>query len=403
MSHPTHGKHVCGQPCEVECPFTTDFCHSQKLESIGLLVGEVAHDLNNLLAIIVSHADLALEDATAGLSPQSRIGSIREAAHNAAALCQSILAHAGQSAPVRVKFRLGVVIAQLHQLMRVAVPRHIRLECHVAENLPPLLGDPSHVRQILLNLVINAAEAMDKQAGTIRIDVDSAVMDPQSTSPWPASRIRVSDNGCGMAPETIQRLFTPFYTTKAEGRGLGLAAVRTLVVNMGGTIQAESTRGEGTCFTILLPQPLLSETENPDQTVTATNALTSKWNGKGTVLFAEDEPDLRTLSASMLDRAGLRVIMAADGHEALEYYQHHQQEIDLIFLDMVMPRMNGCEAMARIREINPEARIVMISGYTESELKKRWNGVRPDDMLLKPFSSDQLREMAIRHLAAVTT
>lgn len=389
----------CDQPCDVDCPHTADFCHLQKLESLGLVVGEVAHDLNNILAIILGHAELAIDEASQAGTTVPRLGDIREAVVHAAALCRAMLAYAGRAEPIRTPVNLPELVAQLQQLLRVTVPRQSRLECVVAPRLPHLMGDPGHVRQILMNLILNAVEALGDKPGLIRLEIEPAPpMDPAIPDVL-SIRIRVTDTGCGMEAEVLQKLFQPFYSTKAKGRGLGLTAVRTLVESMGGTIEAASVLGKGTTFTLLFPvlETLAESTsaalgdyldEDPD------------WNSSETVLLVDDEPELRQMGSVMLARAGLRVLTASDGEEAVECFRQNAGKIDLVFLDAVMPRMGGCEALAAIRQIDPRAKVVMISGHTEFDLAKRWSGSPPDDVLLKPVSARQLRRAAMRHLAA---
>ena len=393
--------HPCAQTCAVDCPHTADFCHLQKLESLGLVVGEVAHDLNNILAIILGHAELAIDEAAQAGSSVPRLGDIREAVVHAAALCRAMLAYAGRAEPIRIRVNLPELVAQLQQLLRVTVPRQSRLECLLAPQLPHLMGDPGHFRQILMNLILNAVEALGNKPGQIRLEVEPAPpMDP-SVSDIPSVCVRVTDTGCGMTAEVLQNLFQPFYSTKAKGRGLGLTAVRTLVESMGGTIEAASVLGQGTTFTLFFP--VLEPVEE-----SAAMALTDymdedpDWSSSDTVLLVDDEPELRQMGSVMLARAGLHVLTAADGVEAVECFRQNAGQIDLVFLDAVMPRMGGCEALAAIRQIDPHARVVMISGHTEFDLAKCWSESPPNDVLLKPVSARQLRRAAMRHLRSKT-
>ena len=393
----SHSPHPCAQTCDVDCPHTADFCHLQKLESLGLVVGEVAHDLNNMLAIILGHAELAIDEASQTGYSVPRLGDIREAVVHAGALCRAMLAYAGRAEPIRTRVNLPELVAQLQQLLRVTVPRQSRLECLLAPHLPHLMGDPGHFRQILMNLILNAVDALGSKPGQIRLEIEPASpMDP-SIPDLPAVRVRVTDTGCGMNAEVLKNLFQPFYSTKAKGRGLGLTAVRTLVESMGGTIEATSVLGQGTTFTLLFPvlEPVAESAamalddymdEDPD------------WTSSDTVLLVDDEPELRQMGSVMLARAGLHVLTAADGLEAVECFRQNAGKIDLVFLDAVMPRMGGCEALAAIRQIDPRARVVMISGHTEFDLAKRWSESPPNDVMLKPVSARQLRRAAMRHL-----
>ena len=390
--------HPCSQPCEVACPYTSDFFQLQKLESLGLMVGQVAHDLNNMLSIILGHAELAIEEAAEAGSPSRRLNDILEATHNATSLCHGLLSFAGRSDPVRAEVDLAKLVAQFQQLLRVTVPRQSRLECVVSPELPHLSGNPSHFRQILMNLILNAVEALGGKPGRIRLEVDRVAGKDLSVPRAQAIRIRVSDTGIGMDEEVAGNLFKPFFSTKAKGRGLGLTAVRTLVEAMDGTVTARSILGEGTTFTVLFPVELDAQVE-PSLDMVDPAEPGGDAQGTGTVLLADDEPELRMLGSAMLAGAGLHVLTATDGYEAVECFRNNAGAIDLVFLDAAMPRMDGCEALAQIRQIDPSAMVIMISGHTQLDLARQWNGYKPDDILLKPVSAKQLRRAALRCLA----
>lgn len=393
-------KHPCSQPCEVACPYTTDFCQLQKLESMGLMVGQVAHDLNNVLSILMGNAELAIDEASAAGKPANRLRDILDAVHSATSLCHGLLAYAGRADAVRSEVDLAQLVAQMRQLLQVTVPRNSRLECLVAPDLPHLAGDPNHFRQILLNLVLNAVDALGGEPGSIRIEIDRGQAEDLTRPGSQWLRMRISDTGCGMGPEVQAKLFQPFFSTKGKrGRGLGLTAVRTLVEGMDGTVEVKSAPGKGTIFTLRFPVDLDVQTGVAAAGgETGGGADDAEWAGTGTILLADDEPELRMLGTAMLAREGIRVLTAMDGREAVEIYRNHPGGVDLVFLDAAMPRMDGCEALAEIRRIDPAARVVMISGHAQNDLARQWNGQRPDEVLLKPVSARQLRRVAMRHL-----
>ncbi len=364
------------------------------------MVGEFAHDLNNMLAIILGHTELAIEEAGQNGASARRLGDIREAVNNAASLCRGMLAYAGRTKAESGPVDLARLVTQWHHLLRITVPRNSRLECHIDPGLPLMQGDPSQLRQILMNLVLNAVEALGSQAGCIRLHVGMAAAAVAGVSGTTAVAIRVVDNGCGMDARALDNLFLPFYSTKASGRGLGLTAVLTLVEAMEGVVRVESEPGQGTTFTVYFPSLLNadsvapgSEIQPPEMDVPGDGALS------GTVLFADDEPELRMLGSAMLTRAGLKVFTVNDGLEAVECFRQNAPSIDLVILDAVMPRMDGCRALAGIKEIDPGVRVIMITGQSETDLGRQWNGARPDHILLKPVSARELRRVALHHLA----
>ena len=367
---------------------------------MGLMVGQVAHDLNNVLSILMGNAELAIDEASASGLPDHRLRDILDAVHSATSLCHGLLAYAGRADAVRSEVDLAQLVAQMRQLLQVTVPRNTRLECLVAPDLPHLAGDPNHFRQIVLNLVLNAVDALGGEPGSIRIEIDRGQSEDLTRPGSQWLRMRISDTGCGMTPEIRAKLFQPFFSTKGKkGRGLGLTAVRTLVEGMDGTVEVESAPGKGTLFTLRFPVDLDVQTGVVAAAGEEGAGDEAEWAGSGTILLADDEPELRMLGTAMLAREGIRVLTAMDGREAVDLYRNHPGGIDLVFLDAAMPRMDGCEAFAEIRRIDPAAKVIMISGHTQVDLASQLNGQRPDDVLLKPVSAKQLRRVAMRHLA----
>jgi two-component system, cell cycle sensor histidine kinase and response regulator CckA len=380
-----------------ECPYLVDFIELQKQYSLGRMTREVVHDLNNLFSIMMGHAELAMDEATRNGASTRRLRGIREAVDQAAALCREMLTYAGHAPPVRTKVDLAALLAQMQPLLRGVVPQNGRIECQMAPELPPVTGDPRLLRHALVNLVQNAVEAGGGEPPRIRLEVDVAPVRNASPSAPPWVRIRVSDKGCGMDEEARENLYRPFDSLKGPGRGMGLSVVRVLLESMGGTIDLQSAPGQGTRVELQLP--VFGEDDAaPDAAWADEGEDDPDWVGSGTVLLADDEPELRAMGSSMLGRAGLRVMTATDGLDAIQCFERHAGEIDLVFLDVVMPRMDGCEALARIRQLNPATQVVMISGHSETDLTRRWNGARPDGILLKPVSAAKLRRAAMRHL-----
>ncbi len=374
------------------------FSHRQLLESLGLVVGGVAHDLNNALAVILGHAELAIDEAPQEGALGLRLRDIRESVVQAAALCRGLLACARSATPVRVGVDFAEVRSQVEAMFRGSVPGRIQMEWRVASDVPRLIGNPAHLRQILANLILNAVEAIGDDPGRIRIEIDSFPEGDSAGTEAKAVRIQVSDTGCGMDAQQVRGLFQPFHSTKAADRGLGLTAVRDLVERAGGTLRVSSHPGQGASFRLCFPVAGLSE-NSADPEGEDSSGDPPPWTGTETVLLVDDEPELLTVGSAMLAQAGLRVLTAVDGQEALERFQQNAGAIDLVFLDDAMPRMDGCEALMRMRQIDPGVRVVMVSGHPECELSRRWEGAPPDDILLKPVSPRQLKQALVRHLA----
>lgn len=380
---------------EGSCPLAGDFGRFQKLESFGLVTGEVAHELNNTLAIILGHAEMAIDEAPADGPLALRLRDIRESVVRAATLCRSMLARVGRAAPVRIGVDLAELVGQVRQLLRVVVPRAVRVECQVAPGLPPLVGDPVRLRQILTSLIFHAVDELGGAPGPIRLEIE---MDP-ARDRAPSIGIRVSVAECGMDAAGAPGLSPPIDPQKAKDRELEVAAVRSLVEAMAGTLQVSCVPGEGRSVAMRFPvfHPEAGRPISEEEDLLEGEPA---WTASGTVLLADDEPELLLVGSAILAPTGLRVLTATDGQEAVERFRQNAGEIGLVFLDAEMPRLNGCDALGLIREIDPDVRVVMISGHTEFDLAHRWIGARPpDDILLKPVSARELRRAAMRHLA----
>lgn len=390
--------HACPSSFGEACPHAADFLHLQKLESLGLVVGQVAHDMNNALAILLGNAEMAIDEAPPTGPLATRLLDIRESVVQASALCRGMLAYAGRASPARIEIDLPKLVSDLQPWLQVTLPGSCHLECQVAPDLPPLIGDPGHLRQILMSLIFNAVEALDGKSGKIRLDVESGQARDDEASEASLICIRISDTGGGVEATVLKSLFQPFYSTRAPGRGLGLTAVLALVKSMSGSIKVSSVPGQGTVFSLHFPVRNPAEAE---AVLDLENRLDdeSKWIGSGTVLLVDDEPELLMVGSALLGESGVRVLTASNGQEAVEIFRQNADEIELVFLDAMMPKMDGREALSCIRQIDPAMRVVLISGHDESDLESWWEDSRPNEILLKPVSARQLRRVAKRHLA----
>jgi len=366
---------------------------AQRLESIGVLAGGVAHDFNNLLTGIVGYATLAQGTIEPDHSATMMLGEILKASQRAADLTAQLLAYAGKGRFHVRPLDFGRLVRDLGGLLRSMIDKQIELRVNVPDGLPLVEADAGQFQQIVMNLVMNAAEAIGDASGRIDIDVSTASPTPEELAlRFPSSELRgerfvfftVRDSGVGIEPHVRARIFEPFFTTKFTGRGLGLAAVLGIVRGHRGAIAVDSVPGHGATFTVVLPA-------SGSQPVAAAVPKAAAAGGRGrTVLIVEDEDMVRRMTWRALDFAGFRVLEASNGVDGVEVFSEHQQEIALVLLDMVMPRMSGDEAARKIREINAQVPILATSGYGEIEAMRRFRESGMNGFLPKPFRPDQL-------------
>jgi PAS domain S-box-containing protein len=366
----------------------------QKLESLGVMASGIAHDFNNLLMGVMGNTDLALVKMTEAEPAHQHLAEIKLAALRAADLCQQMLAYSGRGRFVVVAVNLNDLVEEMVRLLKTTLSKKASLAMHLNLNLPLLHGDPTQLRQVIMNLALNAAEAVGDQSGMVTLssgvrecsedDLKDAIQG-RVLAPGPYVWFEVTDTGCGMDSNTLSRIFEPFFTTKFTGRGLGLAAVLGIVRGHKGALKIKSRVGEGSTFTVLLPVAC----EMPVQAPAA--AEESAASAGGTILLVEDERMLREMGSQMLIQLGFKTLLAADGREALRVYRENTAKIDLVVLDLTMPNMNGEEALVELLKMNPDVRVVMTSGYTETDVAARFEGKGLSGYLQKPYTLDHLR------------
>ncbi len=374
--------------------------HVQKLESLGVLAGGIAHDFNNILVAVLGYADLALSELPQSSPARESVGEIEIAARRAAELCRQMLAYSGRGKFVIELIDLGELVADTMHLLKASISKKATLVLDLAQALPPIEGDATQVRQVLMNLATNASEAVGSQGGVIRVttgvvactsDVLSQTIVGDGLPEGDYVFLEVDDNGCGMDDLTVGRVFEPFFTTKFTGRGLGMAAALGIVRGHKGTIAIRTAPGEGTTFRVLFP---VAPRERIDAGAHAAAGHdgASQWTGHGRVLLVDDEDGVRGLASRMLVRLGFEVIEAANGPEAVEQFERHSDHVTLVLLDLTMPGMDGEETFRALRRIRPAVPVVMSSGFTEQEITARLAGQGLAGFLQKPYSMAALRE-----------
>ena len=367
---------------------------AQKLESLGVLAGGIAHDFNNLLTTILGNADLARSSLSPEHPARPCLADVELAARRAADLCREMLAYSGKGRFVIQPVSLNRLVSEMGQLLSVSTSKKAALVQTLASDLPSVMADATQLGQVVMNLITNASEAIGDREGTITLRTGAlwcerdyfhdAVGDSDRLVAGQYAFLEVSDTGVGMEAETLSRIFDPFYSTKFAGRGLGLAAVLGIVRGHKGALQVRSAPGHGSTFRVLFPTH-----DAPAQPGEAKQAAPGDFRGHGLVLVADDETGIRALARTILERAGFRVMTAADGREALELYQQHGREIRLVVLDMTMPHLDGEGCFLAIRELNPGAKIVLSSGYSEQEVLAHFVGKGLAGFVQKPYTADQ--------------
>lgn len=365
---------------------------AQKMESLGLLAGGVAHDFNNLLVGVLAHAGLARRALPRNSAVRSNIDMIETSAHRAAELCDQLLAYSGSEQPDLAEVNLSSLAAEMFELLHIPLSRKARLVLDLAPELPLIAGDPTQLRQMFMNLIQNAADATSTPAGEVVVrtgveDCDAELLEELELhgeiSPGPHVFVEVRDNGAGMAVQNTRKVFEPFFTTKRSGRGLGLAVVRGIVNTHRGAIEVKSATGKGTVFRVLFPA---REARRASVDQSATPAL----GHAATVLVVDDDAMVRTVVEDVLADSGLNVLSAADGEEALEIFAQHTGEISAVLVDLNMPGMRGEELLARLRELVPDLRVVLSSGFWNERVGRVVSSDPQVTFVAKPFDLEQL-------------
>jgi len=364
---------------------------AQRLESLGVLAGGVAHDFNNLLSVILGNTSLLLTQLPERSELRQAAAQTELAAHHAAQLTRQLLAYARKGKYVVQPLRLSEVVDEMRDLIEATVSKKARLELSFAPDTPVVEADLTQLRQVVLNLISNASDALEDQAGVVTVTTRAVVADRATLAQYKLSDelaegtyalVEVRDTGCGMDPSIRERIFDPFFTTKSSGRGLGLAAVLGIVGSHGGAIRVESASRHGTAFQLLLPA-------SGRDAVSPPSLSESDWRGSGTVLVADDDESVGVVASAMLEHLGFDVVRVTDGREALTAYAEHQGEFAFLLLDLTMP-MGGEDVLDELERAGATTPIVLFSGYNAQELSQRLAERPVSTFLQKPFELGEL-------------
>lgn len=377
----------------------TRFLRAQRLESIGTLAGGIAHDLNNILAPIMMGVELLRATPSADLNRQV-VDTIAISAKRGAELVKQVLSFARGVEGARVAVHLGHVVREVETLLLNTFPKNIVLQTDIPRNLPLVMGDPTQLNQVILNLCVNARDAMP-EGGHLTLAARSTEIDQQYAAMRPGARpgsfllLEVRDTGCGMPPQIINRIFEPFFTTKEPGKGtgLGLSTMVGVVRNHGGFVEVESTVGKGSTFRVYLPTQAEASSAIP---VPVSSDSLPRGHGE-LILLADDEISVRQITQSTLEVFGYRVIAAEDGSQAIGLYAVNKRDVALVITDMMMPNMDGAAFATAVRRLNPKLPIIAVSGIDLNRDAARAAAAGIEYVLEKPYTAEAL----IRKVKAV--
>ena len=370
---------------------------AQKLESLGLLAGGIAHDLNNTLVGVQGNACIALEQLPQGTDLHRRLQRIVGACERASKVIQQMLAYSGHVTCETSPLELNHLIEDMLEFMRAGVPKSITLRTRLEPELPTINGDNGQLQQVITNLLVNAVEAIGDAPGQITMSTESTRLSAeeitqafsgQELTPGTYACLRVEDTGRGMSAETLQRIFEPFFSQKGAGRGLGLAAMRGIVRAHHGGITVDSKPGQGTRFTVVLPTPKQPVARKP----TPPPEAHTHFPAGATVLVVDDEYEVRDVIEDMLTARGFNVLTAEDGARAVQVFRERAEQIDVVLLDMAMPGKSGDEVLREIRASRPSAKGIVSRGFIEESISSQFGDAKPAAFLYKPFTPDTLME-----------
>ena len=362
------------------------------LESLGVLAGGIAHDFNNLLGGALANVELAEAQIDEGVPPKDELQQIRTVAIRGSEIVRQLMIYAGKESDALEPVDVSSVVEEMLELLKVSISKHAVLKTTLGKGLPAVSGNAAQIRQVVMNLITNASEAMGEGGGVIRVITESVIASNAhgDESPQKAAyvRIEVSDTGSGITLKDQRRLFDPFFTTKFAGRGMGLAVVQGIVQRHGGTIHVESSIGEGTSVEILLP--CSAETVLANDVVGMDRPGSREPSIKGDILVVEDELPLLIAVSKLLQRRGYSVNQASDGSSALELLRARKYQIDALLLDVTLPDLSGREVLLEAQRLRPDLPVILTSAYGWETVAALFSGVKFAHFIRKPFAIDDL-------------
>jgi PAS domain S-box-containing protein len=367
----------------------------QKLESVGTLAGGIAHDFNNLLGAVHAQAELALVELDAGASCKEELKAIREVAMRGSEIVRQLMIYAGKESAVVGLVDLSKTVEEMLSLLKVSVTKYAVITADLDPDLPSIRASAAQLRQIVMNLITNASDAIGDRDGVIQVITkrvilqgESAAISSRALADGDYAQLEVSDTGRGMSPETQAKVFDPFFTTKSAGRGLGLAVVQGIVRSLGGAVHLASELDKGTTFQVLLPC-VETTADTSGQVMSGDAELVVSFQHR-TVLVVEDEGDLRQPIVKMLRKAGFEVFEAADGSSAINLLRADGGKIDLLLLDMTIPGASSSEVVAEAAKARPNIRVILTSAYSQEMIEGSMSAPQIRSFIRKPFQLDDL-------------
>jgi len=368
-----------------------------KLESLGVLAGGIAHDFNNLLVGILGNASF-IKDILSPTSPaRPMLDGIIDAGERAAMLTRQLLAYAGKGKLIIRPVNISDLVREMTTLVQASVPKTVNLQLQLAPDLPAVVADVAQLQQLIMNLVINAAESIGDTPGSVTVtsgqqqivagESRETTVGGDPVTPGRYVFFEVEDTGAGMDEATIAKIFDPFFTTKFTGRGLGLSAALGIVKGHEGFIQVASSPGHGSTFKVLFPAA--EEKIRPQPVREVKDDLT----GSGVILVVDDEELVRRMAAATLANFGYTILEAGNGQEAIDVFQRNVSQIALVILDLSMPVMNGVECLRRLKSIRPDVPVLLSSGFSEAEAASRFQSVGVASFLQKPYTAQHLAKL----------
>lgn len=378
--------------------------HIQRLESLGMLAGGIAHDFNNLLTSVIGNADLALHHLDATSPVIKHLNGIHKASHHAADLCKQMLAYSGQCPLMMDSLNISELVRDMGKLLDVSISKYVEVDYELANPIHLMHADKTQVQQIVMNLLINANEAIGDKEGKLTVTTGMMDVDQKFLSTCYADKtvlpgdyvfVDVDDNGCGMDKTTLDKMFEPFFTTKFTGRGLGMSAMLGIVRSHMGAVFVRSVKGKGTCIRVLFPS-LEAESFMTIEQDEIENDAVDLVKHEGLILVVDDEVNLREIAGMMLEDMGYQVLFAENGLQALDVFSQHVDDIDLVLLDLTMPKMGGEACMEALRELRANVPVLITSGYSETQ------GSKFENFLAKPYSEALFQEKVNTCVASIS-